>query len=217
MAIGVNWAEIWAPVWDPVWTQNPPVPVPDVVGMTEANGTTTLQADGFVVAVVTAYSSTVAVGIIISQDPIAGSFPGTGATVTITVSLGEAPQLEGGGGFYFGFDRIRHEREKRKREQEELEAETQAIQDSTDREIAKLLREQEARDAERAELARLQTLADRFAGQAMKAGVSRKVSAAILKANEERTVSSLQAMQRQIEQSLEEEMISINIALLLDD
>ncbi len=217
MAIGINWAEIWAPVWGAVWTNVPPVPVPDVVGMTETNGTTTLQADGFVVAVVTAYSSTVPVGFIISQSPAAGSTPGTGATVTITVSLGEAPVQEGGGGFYFGFDRIQHERKRRKREQEELEAETQKIQDDTDREIAKLLREQEAKDAERAEYARLQTLADKYAGQAMKAGVPRKVAAAILKANEDKTVSSLQAMQRQIEQSLEEEMISINISLLLDD
>jgi hypothetical protein len=200
---------------------DPPVlvTVPDVVGDTQIDGTAELEALLFVVAVETAHSSTVPAGTIISQSPAAGIDAVEGSTVTITVSLGEAPvvQQESGGGFYFGFDRIRYEREKRKREQEELEAETQAIQDSTDREIAKLLREQEARDAERAELTRLQTLADRFAGQAMKAGVSRKVSAAILKANEERTVSSLQAMQRQIEQMLEEEMISINISLLLDD
>src|SRR5688572_7620191 len=106
MAIGVNWKEVWAPVWKAVWTQTPPVQVPDVVGQTQADGTNALEADGFVVAVVTAYSSVVAVGLIISQDPIAGSTPGTGATVTITVSLGEAPasvvQEVTGGGFFFG-------------------------------------------------------------------------------------------------------------------
>jgi hypothetical protein len=195
------------------------VTVPDVVGETQADGTTELEALLFVVAVETAYSSTVPAGTIISQSPAAGLDAVEGSTVTITVSLGEAPvvQQDAGGGFYFGFDRIRHEREKRKREQEELEAETQAIQDSTDREIAKLLREQEAKDAQRAELTRLQTLADKYAGQAMKQGVSRKVAAAILKANEEKTASSLLAMQRQIEQMIEEEMISINISLLLDD
>jgi len=219
MAIGVNWAEIWAPVWGPVWTSTPPVPVPDVVGQTEASGTTDLQADGFVVAVVTAYSSTVAAGLIISQDPVAGSFPGTGATVTITVSLGEAPvvQQDAGGGFYFGFDRIQYERKKRKREQEELEAAVESIPNETDKQIAQLLHEQESKDAERAELKRLQSLADKYAGRAMKEGVSRKAAAAILKANEERTASSLLAMQRQIEQMFEDEMVSITISMLLDD
>jgi hypothetical protein len=106
MAIGINWAEIWAPVWAPVWSQTPATPVPDVVGMTEANGTTALQADGFVVAVTTAYSSTIAVGIIISQDPIAGSTPGTGATVTITVSLGPAP-VQAGRTPAGGYDKFR--------------------------------------------------------------------------------------------------------------
>jgi hypothetical protein len=200
---------------------DPPVlvTVPDVVGDTQIDGTAELEALLFVVAVETAFSSVVPAGTIISQSPAAGIDAVEGSTVTITVSLGEAPvvQQDAGGGFYFGFDRIRYEREKRKREQEELDAETQAIQDSTDREIAKLLREQEAKDAERAELTRLQTLADKYAGQAMKQGVSRKVAAAILKANEEKTASSLLAMQRQIEQMLEEEMISINISLLLDD
>jgi hypothetical protein len=95
MAIGVNWAEVWAPVWKAVWTQTPPVQVPDVVGQTQADGTNALEADGFVVAVATAYSSVVAAGLIISQDPVAGSTPGTGATVTITVSLGPEPSQEG--------------------------------------------------------------------------------------------------------------------------
>lgn len=62
--------------------------VPDVVGETQAQATTDIQAVGFVVAVATDYSSSVAAGIVISQSPTGGSSAIVGSTVTITVSLG---------------------------------------------------------------------------------------------------------------------------------
>lgn len=65
------------------------VTVPDVVGQTQASGTAELEAALFAVAVVTAYSSTVPAGTIISQSPAAGVDAPEGSTVTITVSLGE--------------------------------------------------------------------------------------------------------------------------------
>jgi hypothetical protein len=71
--------------------QNPPVEVPDVVGETQAAGTATLEGEGFVVAVVEAYSDSVALGSIVSQSPVGGSFAASGSTVTITVSLGPQP------------------------------------------------------------------------------------------------------------------------------
>jgi beta-lactam-binding protein with PASTA domain len=72
-----------------------PVAVPDVVGETQAAGTSTLEGGGFVVAVETAYSSLVPAGSIISQVPAGGVDAAPGSTVTITVSLGE-----GAGGFF---------------------------------------------------------------------------------------------------------------------
>lgn len=96
MAIGVNWAEIWGPVWANVWNQTPPVEVPDVVGQDQSSATVDLEADGFTVAVVTAHSSTVPIGLVISQEPEGGQLAGAGSQVTITVSLGEAP-VSGGG------------------------------------------------------------------------------------------------------------------------
>ena len=220
MAIGVNWKEIWAPVWGPVWTQTPPVEVPDVVGLTQAQGTSDLEAAGFVVAAETAYSSVVAAGLIISQDPAAGSTPGTGATVTITVSLGEAPQppqqdTSGGWAFFFRYEREREERRRKRREQEEREEEARRIEDETTREIAKLLRAQEARDAERAELERLQALADTFAGQPL--GLPARTRAALLRASERRTVNALQQMQREIERMFEEEEATALAMLMMDD
>lgn len=68
------------------------VEVPDVVSQSQASGTSELEGEGFVVAVQTAYSDTVASGDIISQSPTAGSEAAEGSTVTITVSLGPEPE-----------------------------------------------------------------------------------------------------------------------------
>jgi hypothetical protein len=69
--------------------------VPDVVGETQANGTSDLEGAGFVVAVQSQYSGSVPSGEIISQDPIAGTIALTGTTVTIVVSIGDAPVFDG--------------------------------------------------------------------------------------------------------------------------
>lgn len=65
--------------------------VPDVVGETQAQGTTDITAVGLTVSVVTAYSSIVAAGLIISQNPAGGSQVSPGSNVQITVSLGDQP------------------------------------------------------------------------------------------------------------------------------
>jgi hypothetical protein len=72
------------------------VTVPNVVGETQAQGTTDIQAVGLTVSIVTAYSSVVAAGLIISQVPAGGSQVSPGSDVQITVSLGE--QLSTGAG-----------------------------------------------------------------------------------------------------------------------
>jgi membrane peptidoglycan carboxypeptidase len=63
----------------------PKVPVPNVVGMTEADATATLQAVGFVVAVVYTPGDPTNDGTVASQLPVAGSTYKAGTTVTITV------------------------------------------------------------------------------------------------------------------------------------
>ena len=64
------------------------VTVPNVVGKTSAVASSTLGTAGFVVAVVPQSSSTVASGVVISQDPLANAGAPAGSTVTITVSSG---------------------------------------------------------------------------------------------------------------------------------
>jgi hypothetical protein len=65
------------------------VTVPNVVGETQAQGTSDITALGLTVSVATAYSSVVAAGLIISQVPAGGSQVSPGSSVDITVSLGE--------------------------------------------------------------------------------------------------------------------------------
>lgn len=92
-AWGQSWGTAWGDSWGIVGT---PVEVPDVVGETQAAGTVTLETALFVVAVETAYSDSVAEGLIISQSPDGGATASEGSTVTITVSLGVAEEPVGG-------------------------------------------------------------------------------------------------------------------------
>jgi hypothetical protein len=192
--------------------------VPAVDGDAQADGTLELEGAGFVVAVATEYSSTVPAGIIISQSPVGGSFAVPGSTVTITVSLGEAPVTEqpSSGGWWPDYEHARRQREKRRREIEEAEADAQLVKDELDRQIYLAMRKREAEEAEAADLARLQQLADQYAGKPIDA--PKKVQLAIWNAQDARSRNALEQMRREIEQMLEMEQLAIQqIVLLMAD
>ncbi len=65
------------------------VEVPDVVGMSEAEGTVELEKKGFPVNKTEDYDEYIQAGSIITQSPKAGEKAPSGATVTITISLGK--------------------------------------------------------------------------------------------------------------------------------
>jgi beta-lactam-binding protein with PASTA domain len=73
--------------------------VPDVVGMTEPNATVAITAvDNLAVGSVTnEYDDTVAIGLVISQNPLAGTEVLIGSTVDFAISLGqpEVPNVVG--------------------------------------------------------------------------------------------------------------------------
>ena len=72
-----------------------PVPVPDVVGMTAVAAGAALGAAGLAVGAVTeAYSATGAAGLVISQDPAAGTQTAPGSPVSLVLSRGPAPAEE---------------------------------------------------------------------------------------------------------------------------
>ena len=69
-----------------------PVAVPNVVGITQTAAETTITSAGLTVGTVAeAYSSSVAVGTVISQDPAAGTSVTPGTAVDLTVSKGPEP------------------------------------------------------------------------------------------------------------------------------
>lgn len=72
----------------------PPVEVPDVVGMTQANAEATILAADLTVGTITEqYDDTVAAGLVISQNPAAGQFALYGSPVHLVISLGPAPVM----------------------------------------------------------------------------------------------------------------------------
>jgi hypothetical protein len=93
------WADsFWATGF---WATTAAVTVPNVVGETQAQATTDIQAVGLTVGVTSAYSA-VAIGLVISQNPIGGAQVAPGSNVDIVISLGSAPAVggsnSGGGG-----------------------------------------------------------------------------------------------------------------------
>jgi beta-lactam-binding protein with PASTA domain len=69
-----------------------PVPVPDVVGQTQADASAAMAGGGLTVLAVTQeYSPTVASGVVISQSPAAGTMVAPGSAVALTVSKGPQP------------------------------------------------------------------------------------------------------------------------------
>jgi serine/threonine-protein kinase len=76
-------------------SQGPPPPdavaIPDVMGKTEEEATAALEAAGFKVEVVTAYSETAPEGAVLGQAPSADLSSPPGAIVTIAVSQGPPP------------------------------------------------------------------------------------------------------------------------------
>lgn len=190
--------------------------VPDVVGQLQADGTLTLEGASFVVAVATAYSSTIPAGEIISQVPAGGADAFPGSTVTITVSLGEAPpQVEssGGGGFWPLYEIEQSRRRRLRKLQAEREEEAERIQAELDRAIALELRKKEADEQRVEELQRLNTLVAQYADREAELAMTERVSKAFKRAHAKSTVSSLLALDKEIQRMLEEEEFLVLLML----
>ena len=102
-----------------------------------------------------------------------------------------------------------------KRARDELEEESRAIQDETDREIALILRDQEAKDARRAELERLRELVTRSATEAQMRELGERVFTAYQRAITKHTFSAAEALERELDRALEEEQFLLLAAQLL--
>lgn len=195
----------------------PPVEVPDVVGDAQAAGTAELEGEGFVVAVVTAYSDVVPAGTIISQSPTAGSFALPGATVTITVSLGAQSTAAGGWLFLNEWEAEKQRRKARERRRKKLEEETEQIEDKLDKQIAQLLRKQEAEDDEREGRKRLVGIAKAHADYEAAREYSERVAIALKRVIRQENYSAIKALERELKRAKEEEELLMIAVMTFSD
>lgn len=141
----------------------------------------------------------------------------TGDLTSLTPA--DAPSLGGlrPEGLFYYYEKHRRERKRELEEIEERERETQEIADELDRAIAEEIRFAERKAAKKAETARLQRLADQFAGR-INADLSPRVIQAIKAAAERRTFDILQRMQREIMlMRAEEEAVALAVLMLDED
>lgn len=136
------------------------------------------------------------------------SWTASGADFAIT----GGSEVQPSGGYLEAYDDQRRRHRSELRQLEEAKESESSIQSELDAQIAALLHEQEAKDLERADLARLQALADEYKGR--QRDVPERVNAALLAAQERRTLGSLLALRRETDRTMEEEELVLLLLLL---
>lgn len=121
------------------------------------------------------------------------------------------------GGFFVSFEREMERRRRERRKRQEDEEEAQRIAEDRDRQIAAFLHEQEAKDAERDELARLGSLVTQFADSQAQVAFNERVAKAFARALAQQNASALLALEREVGRQMEEEEFAVLMALALDD
>jgi hypothetical protein len=127
-----------------------------------------------------------------------------------------ATQPTGGWLFLNEYEQELRRRQKRKKEQEELEEATEQIEDTTDRQIAQLLREQEAKDEKRKELQRLAEIVRQNADIEAARQYGAKVAKAYERALTQGNFSALQALDRELKKARDEEEALLLQAFMLE-
>jgi len=133
------------------------------------------------------------------------------ASSGVLLASGYAPDETGGWWAAFERDYSRHRARRQRVEDEDREVE--AIPDPVSREIAQLLREQEAKDAERAEVERLRVLARSYDEGAIDA----KFDRAIAMAANARSLAAARVLEMEAQRVVEEEEFLMTAALLVID
>ena len=196
--------------------------IPDVVDTSQASAEAAIVAAGFVVgAETTAYSDTIAVGNVISQDPASGA--GTlDSSVDLVISLGAEPsdeqQNSGGWGAQNWFDSYLQKRDRRRKERRRRLEETQDLE-GIDREIARLLHKQLAREAREAEIESLEQMVSSTYSKAQEAQANlynERVAKAYASAAAQASFSALERFEREMERAREEEEFLFLAMVMLD-
>ena len=143
----------------------------------------------------------------------AGSITIAGQDVSLSLAAAPASAEQPSGGWWQAFERDYERHKARRKREEEENAEIEAIPDVVSREIAQLLREQEAKDAERAELERLRSIARSYDGGEIDAKFNRALEVA---ANA-RSLAAARVLAQEVARVREEEEFLMTAALLVID
>jgi hypothetical protein len=131
----------------------------------------------------------------------------TGQAVTVSAGTltASGPVSDVTGGWTTAINRELQRRASERRRRKKLEEESEAIEAETDRQIALLLREQEAKDARKAELERLSALVASIDLRAELPELSERVQKAIKVAATKQTTWALFQLERELQRAQEEE------------
>lgn len=146
---------------------------------------------------------------------------GTADSNAFSVSVVVAPVADesatGGWLFLNYYEAELQRRKARERRRKELEEETERIEDDLDRNIAQLLREQEAKDEKRKDLERLAIIAKQNADLEAARQYSERVAKAYERALVQGNFSALEALDRELKRAAEEEEFLMMALMLLVD
>lgn len=134
----------------------------------------------------------------------------SGLSMTISASSliasgGDSQDISGGWAFLNTYELQLARRRDAAKKRRELEEETEQIEDATDREIAQLLRVQEAKDDKRKDLEQLALLAKQNADLEAARQYSERVAEAYARVLEDGNREAIAALDRELQQAREEE------------
>jgi mevalonate kinase len=148
----------------------------------------------------------------------AGSDVATADGWLATQAVVTPEQPSGGWGFLNSYHAELQRRKALAKKRRELEEETEQIQDALDRNIAQLMREQEAIDEKKKDLERLGEIARAQADLEAAKAYSERVAIAYARAITKGTYSALEALDRELQRAQEEnEFLAEAVRILIDD
>lgn len=154
---------------------------------------------------------------VITGTNLAGTDDSNGFSVTVNEVVAQQSPSGGWLTFINTYEQQAERRRREARKRKELEEETEQIQDATDRQIAQLLREQEAKDAKRADLERLAALAKANADIESARRYSERVARAYEAALKSESIKALDRLDKELRKAREEEEALLLSLLFLDE
>lgn len=152
----------------------------------------------------------------VTATNVNGDTPSNAFSVAVVAAQIESEVTGGGWLFLNQYELEKQRRRARDRRRKQLEEESERIEDATDRQIAQLLRVQEAKDDKREDYERLATLARANADLDAARRYSERVATAYARVLAQGNYSAIEALDREMKRAAEEEEFLLLSILMLD-